>query len=482
MKTTTTHDGLVALLRQAHQAMSAVVDAVSSMSALPVDELAEAVSVAGGIARLTDAAMARTVTAVEEQARLADPEQALARRCGMRDAATFLATATGASRRTLKRWRDVGAATAPRGLGSCGELPPLFLHLAEALEAGAISTDQALVVREHLHQARLRAHPDDLDVAERALVAAATGADPDDACGEHDCGRQLPLTPELLAVQAQVWRDAIDPDGPEPAYEELRKQRSFTFGQRSDGMWAGRLLLPPDQGEALRLALDAHNAPRGLPRYEDETAPETGNGQPDEHGADLNRHGRLDERTTAQRQADTLVGIVTAAMTDPDAPRIGGESATLMITITEAELAEHASTGGGTAHLDQTGEPIPAHVAARLICDGYLQACLLGEDGLPLKLGRARRSHTRHQRRAILTAYPGGCQNPGCHAPPSFTEIHHPVWWSDGGRTDTDNGVPLCQHCHIEVHAGRLRCERGSDGRWYVVPSWQPRGRYLIAS
>lgn len=93
-------------------------------------------------------------------------------------------------------------------------------------------------------------------------------------------------------MQARVWRDAIDPDGPEPAYDELRKRRSFTFGQRSDGMWAGRLLLAPDQGEALRLALDAHNAPRSLPRYSDDGT--TDAPHPRAHGVADGQHGDTD--------------------------------------------------------------------------------------------------------------------------------------------------------------------------------------------
>ncbi|WP_420111981.1 DUF222 domain-containing protein [Pseudactinotalea sp.] len=528
----TTKSRVVELLEQAHGALTAAVGEVGSMTELGDNALAQAMELSAGIARLADTAMVRTVEAVNEQARLAEPGEALASRYGMRDAATLLMAATGASRRTVTRWRQVGAATAPRTMGSSGILPPLFPHMAEALSRGAVSLDQSLVIRQHVQQAAPRAHPDDLDAAERALVASAVGFashSPDEHGDEpppHDCGQaEAPMSPELLAVQARAWRDAIDCDGPEPAYEELRRQRSFTFGQRTDGMWVGRLLLPTDQGEALRLALDAHNAPRTLARHTEDPAASSGAGsleaaeaamgpastgasatdeseirtdrvasqhcadtdcgeQPradhaavDEaqRGTGLARRGQRDDRTTAQRQADTLVGLISAAAADASSPRIGGEAATLMVTITESELDKHAAGQRGIAHLASTGEPVPAHVAARVLCDGYLQACVLDDAGLPLKLGRARRSHTRHQRRAILAAYPGGCQNAGCHAPPGFTEIHHPVWWSEGGTTDTDNGIPLCQHCHTEVHAGRLRCVRDTDGRWRAAPTLQLR-------
>lgn len=492
-------EGLVIALQDVHERLAGAVASLSplpeaspmtaALAAMSTDELAQVTDLVAAINRLADAAMVRTVAAVEEYARLADPGESLAARSGFRDSPSYVIAVTGASRATVTRWRQVGAATSGRTCGSTGVLPPLLPHVAEALDSGALGLDQAAVIRRHLLEATPRAHPDDLDAAERALVGAALGTQLDDDDAPH-----LPLSPEQLAVVARTWRDAIDPDGVEPSYEQQVQRRSFTLSHRSDGMWVGKLLLPPDQGEALRLALDAHNAPRTAIRDEHEPSIATaGPGADptaadlalaDEHatGIGLSRRGRLDDRSTQQRQADTLVAMVTRAMELRGAPRIGGDAATVVITISSTELDKHAETGGGAAYLEQTGEPLPAHVAARVICDGNIQTCVLDEDGLPLKLGRRRRSHTRHQRRAILTAYPGGCQNPGCDAPPGFTEIHHPIWWSEGGLTDTDNGIPLCAHCHAEVHAGRLLCLRDATGRWYVAPTYRIRRRVGLAA
>lgn len=514
---------------------------IGEIGSLADDDLLEIARLAGSVQRLSDAAMVRVVHAVERQCRVADPEDSLAARYGLRDGMSLLMVLTGSSRHTLSKHRRIAAATSSRGVGSTGVLAPSMPHLATAVLAGAIGLDQALVVRDALHQSGSRAHPDALDAAELALVAAATGApdpfadtadDPDGAAagqetapedvGLHGLNR-VPLSPDLLAIQARAWRDAIDPDGAEPSYDLQRQRRSFTLGQRPDGMWVGRLLLPADQGAALRLALDAHNAPRSKTRHDsihespagthdrtiagdragehtdanERERPQVSDGNRDEEHAGTSRrdgtesgdedgqHAQLsglgataagrtgndDTRTSAQRQADTLVGLAMRAAELATAPRIGGEAPTLVVTITADQLREHAATGGGTAQVEHSGDAVPAHVAARIICDGLIQTCLLDDAGLPLKLGRARRSHTRHQRRAILLAYPGGCQNPGCDAPPGFTEIHHPVWWSHDGPTDTDNGVPLCQHCHAEVHAGRLICVRGAGGRWTVRPT-----------
>ncbi|WP_420113319.1 DUF222 domain-containing protein [Pseudactinotalea sp.] len=510
---------LVGLLRRAQEALAEAAAHASGMADLEIEPMLEASELVGSIHRLSEAVVVRTVDAVQTQERCAAAESSLAARCGFRDGAGLLIALTGVSRPTLKRWQRLAQATSPRGVGSTGVLPPLLPHLAEALGAGLVSVDQAGVIRQHLLEASARARPEHLDVAERALVAAAVGLVDEQECGDPsgesltshlaalgDSVSLTPLSPPQLGTLARAWQAAIDPDGPEPTYDEQRRQRSFTLGRRSDGMWVGKLLLPPEQGETLRLALDAHNAPRAKARFRDDLFP-THAQDPDSvaseapladgplggrvdgpvsEGVDSERHdgfrtdsgsarlprrGQVDDRTTAQRQADTLLGLLTSAMALGDAPTVGGSPAGLVVTISESELAEHAQTGGGTARLDQSGEIVPAHVAAKIICDGYLQGCVLNEDGLPLKLGRSRRLHTTHQRRAILTAYPGGCLNQYCDAPPGFTEIHHPVWWSNGGETDVTNGIPVCQHCHTEIHAGRLRCVQDSAGRWHLEPT-----------
>ena len=60
-----------------------------------------------------------------------------------------------------------------------------------------------------------------------------------------------------------------------------------------------------------------------------------------------------------------------------------------------------------------------------------------------------------------------GCRFPGCGAR-SFTEAHHIVWWSRGGRTDLDNLVLICSFHHRLVHEHGWSIERDADGevRW----------------
>ena len=71
-----------------------------------------------------------------------------------------------------------------------------------------------------------------------------------------------------------------------------------------------------------------------------------------------------------------------------------------------------------------------------------------------LNVGRTHRLATLKQRRAVLARQEGRCAAPGCRN--THLEIHHVVWWSNGGPTDLDNLVGLCSRCHHLVHRDRL--------------------------
>jgi hypothetical protein len=87
----------------------------------------------------------------------------------------------------------------------------------------------------------------------------------------------------------------------------------------------------------------------------------------------------------------------------------------------------------------------------RMLCDCTISRVVTGPDGLPLEVGRSQRTPSPAQRRALHTR-DGGCRFPGCQRPPGWTDAHHVVHWKDGGRTDLDNLVSLCDHHHHVVH------------------------------
>ena len=81
------------------------------------------------------------------------------------------------------------------------------------------------------------------------------------------------------------------------------------------------------------------------------------------------------------------------------------------------------------------------------------------------------RSIPRRMRRAVL-ARDGGCRWPGCTRR-RFVDIHHVVFWSNGGRTEPSNLVTICRFHHRLVHEGGYRLENRPSGR---VQAFKPDG------
>ncbi|MDQ2661078.1 MAG: HNH endonuclease, partial [Actinomycetota bacterium] len=60
----------------------------------------------------------------------------------------------------------------------------------------------------------------------------------------------------------------------------------------------------------------------------------------------------------------------------------------------------------------------------------------------------------------------GGCLM--CDRPPSWCEAHHIDHWEEHhGRTDIDDGVLLCRHCHLLLHNRNWRIRR--EGSTYSL-------------
>jgi hypothetical protein len=119
------------------------------------------------------------------------------------------------------------------------------------------------------------------------------------------------------------------------------------------------------------------------------------------------------------------------------------------------------SDPGGRCHLDG-GPWLSAEVARRIGCDTEVIA-VTERDGLPIDVGRARRTVSTPLRRA-LHVRDGFCRVPGCAVPARFTHAHHIEHWIDLGPTDLDNLACLCGGHHRRVHDGRIRILRGLGG------------------
>ena len=99
------------------------------------------------------------------------------------------------------------------------------------------------------------------------------------------------------------------------------------------------------------------------------------------------------------------------------------------------------------------GMPVPPETIRRLLCNGRITPVILGEDGVPINVGRTQRTATRAQRRVLRTMY-RHCAYHGCDVAFDRCEIHHVDWFEHGGATDLSNMLPLCSRHHHLVHEG----------------------------
>ncbi len=157
-----------------------------------------------------------------------------------------------------------------------------------------------------------------------------------------------------------------------------------------------------------------------------------------------------DPRTPARRRADALVRMAELALanlhgTDQDGPTLARPSATIVIdwqTLTGQTWGRIDGQYTGTLH--------PSDIE-RLLCDCTVSRVVTGQNGLPLDVGRSRRTIPPQLDRARAVR-DGGCRYPGCTRPHGWTQAHHVIHWKDGGTTTLINIISLCDHHHHVVH------------------------------
>ena len=317
-----------------------------------------------------------------------------------------------------------------------------YPDLAAAVDSGAASAAQATVIVRYLDEKVKTCEPELVQRMESAATEFALGAE-----------TRAPLTPEQLKRLMRAWFAEEDPESAALTAEQLHEARECSYVELDDGMVKFIALLPPDMAAIVMQLLDAHASPRVCFVDEDEA-----------------RDATVDTRLRKQKAADAFVMAFSVTAKTKHASTQGGAAPTLLVTAKASELDKHALGAAAVARLDRTGEIVPASVAARITCDGAVQAAITDDNGNVLKLGRSQRLFTPAQRRAITSKY-RTCQAPSCDIPAVWSEIHHVRSWQDGGGTDVENGIPLCNFHHHEVHRDHLRIERDPVTRDYRVVS-----------
>jgi hypothetical protein len=269
----------------------------------------------------------------------------------------------------------------------------------------------------------------ELSYSKVRLLAGAAGAHPE-SFHEHEdtlldvAGR---LTVRDLRRAIDYWRHNLD--GPEALLEMV--ERSYVHVART---WEGMVridgLLDPESGETVITALEAAMLPPAA-RATDEHRP-----------------------TAGRRRAEALAGVCRSFL-DRGETTSGGEPPHITVLV---DLETLEGRAGYVCELDHTGS-IPAETARRLACDARVTRVITRGGCQPLDVGRASRTVTPAQRRAVIVR-DRHCRYPGCDRPARWCDVHHLVHWADGGPTDLDNLILLCRRHHTLVH------ERGYPLGW----------------
>lgn len=185
------------------------------------------------------------------------------------------------------------------------------------------------------------------------------------------------------------------------------------------------------------------------------------------------------ERVWARRRAEAAFAGV-----DKPAPAVAFEPARSAAVEALVEVARSALATGDaaasrtrvTVHVDasalsadsagrcelEDGPVIAPETARRLGCDADT-VTQIERDGIPLGVGRTRRSVPPALRRVLEARDEGRCRFPGCENR-RHLDAHHRTHWADGGETSLANLVLLCSHHHCLVHEGGYTVEDDPRG------------------
>ncbi|WP_421735371.1 DUF222 domain-containing protein [Cellulomonas sp.] len=273
--------------------------------------------------------------------------------------------------------------------------------------------------------------------------------------------------PDFARSLAQLAA-ARDPQALEDSHEAARRERSLVLSHQARGTYL-KGFLDRVAGEALQAALDS-----------------TGQA-PDE------------TRSPAQANADALVALARRACVGLEAGQAaaGGVAETgagsrphvslIVPAETFAALREHQrnaaggpdeppapaagpTPAGGSATASawapvapatlEDGTPVAMSELAQALCDCEITRIVMTAEGVPLDLGRTKRTYAGVHRRAVV-ARDRQCAWNGCHTSARWSQVHHLRWWDrDRGSTSIENGVLLCDYHHHEVHRLDLTIER----------------------
>lgn len=211
---------------------------------------------------------------------------------------------------------------------------------------------------------------------------------------------------------------------------------------------------------------DARDTPEAVPARPVTTAPPAdasgegddvgGEGADDSSQPSFTRHGAPLRSRTLQ----SLLGMVAMVRSVPRS-QVRAPGAEVHINV--------AANGNATLAGHLGAETRELH---RMLLNSRNHLHVVDDCGVTIRLGRAVRTVSAAQERALLAKWHGQCGGPGCvHT--RFLEFHHIIAWRDGGETNLDNLIPLCAACHALVTAGIIEItinQQDPTQIWFTFP------------
>ena len=312
--------------------------------------------------------------------------------------------------------------------------------LAAGMRDGAVTSDQAHVIRRAIDALPTSVDADTVSLAEAHLVAHA------ETFGPKELGR---LGRRILDVVAPEIAEAAEAARLADLERNAADRTRLTMRRQGDGTTRISGLLPDAVATRFATYLEAFTNPRA---------------QCDETGPSADPLTRL---PYPKRLGDAF-GQFLEALDPTRLPIHGGDATTVIVTIPlaslKAELATADLLGAGLIPGDDlTGDRITAAQARRLACTAKVLPAVLDGTSLPIDLGRAKRLFTPAQRKALLIR-DQVCRAEGCDTPGTWCDAHHLAPWQSGGPTDLANAMLLCSHHHPRVHDTGFSTDRLPNG------------------
>lgn len=290
------------------------------------------------------------------------------------------------------------------------------------------------------------------------------------------CALALTATAAQLAKTVSGYRTAAG------TRIHQQRRRGLTWTEREPGTIDLRLRLPKDEATVLLAAISAARAQFGSPP----SRPSTSSSEP---GTDTDTET---DTAPAYTSADAILDVARGFLRSAPEDRSGEDRTLVVVQVQADQLVTPEAAGTGTTTGDvPAGTPdapeptcqvqglggVEPETARKVACDSDVLAALLDDHRDVLALGRTRRLVSRSLRRALMIRDRGCCQFPGCHRT-RHLKAHHVRHWADGGPTDLDNLMLLCQFHHTVVHEGGMIVQRSdapaAAGWQFLMPDGTP--------